>query len=103
MVSRRVGQRFNALAAIREAAKIKVTPELRDIAAAALTLPDFEIADEWDAYRDDTYALRFDESLSRYVRVSKSGAIDVCRKDPSGEEIIRHFEAVGRPPVADCG
>ena len=36
--SGREGQRFAALKAIREAAKIKVTPELRDEAVAALDL-----------------------------------------------------------------
>ena len=102
VVSRRIGQRFGALAAIREAAKIKVTPEMRDIATAALTLPDFEVADQWDAYRDDTFDLKFDQSQSKYVRIDKAGNIDVCRRQSSGEEVIRHLPAEGSPPTHHC-
>src|SRR5262249_28231863 len=43
----RVGQRFATLKAIHQAAQIRMTPELRTEATAALILPDVKVAREW--------------------------------------------------------
>ena len=52
--SGRVGQRFEALKAIRAAARIRITPELRTEAIAALVLPDAELAREWERSTEDS-------------------------------------------------
>ena len=54
--SGRIGQRFEALKAIRAAARIRITPELRTEAMAALVLPDAEIAQEWERSTEDSGA-----------------------------------------------
>jgi serine/threonine protein kinase/WD40 repeat protein/tetratricopeptide (TPR) repeat protein len=94
--SGRVGQRFEALRAIREAAQIKVTPELRDEAVAALVLPDVEIAREWEGCPLDTLFLANDATFERYARVDKLGALTVCRLSENGEELIARLPAHGK-------
>lgn len=91
--SGRVGQRFEALRAIREAAKIRVTPELRDEAIAALVLPDVEIAREWEAASDDIHALAYDAKCEFYARADKHGRITICRLTDQGEEILAPLPA----------
>jgi hypothetical protein len=95
--SGRVGQRFEALKTIREAAKIKITPELRDEAVAALALPDVEIADEWEGYAEDTLNLAHDANFERYARINKTGEVTLCRRGAAGEEIIARLPAQGQP------
>lgn len=95
--SGRVGQRFGALAAIREAAKIKVTPELRDEAVAALVLPDVQLARQWEGYPEDTVDLASDANFERYARVNKKGEVTVCRLANDGEQIVARLPAVGAP------
>src|SRR5262249_15295272 len=55
--SGRVGQRFEALQAIRQAAQIRLTPELRTEATAALVLPDAELALEWEGWPEGSIGL----------------------------------------------
>jgi serine/threonine protein kinase/WD40 repeat protein len=98
--SGRIGQRFEALAAIREAAKIKVTSELRDEAVAALALPDIEIAREWEGCPEDTLNITNDATLHRYARISKSGEVTVARLCDAGEEIVARLPATGKPPYS---
>jgi serine/threonine protein kinase/WD40 repeat protein len=98
--SGRIGQRFEALAAIREAAKIKVTSGLRDEAVAALVLPDIEIAREWEGYPEDTANLTNDATLQRYARINKSGEVTVCRSTDAGEEILAQLPVTGKPPYS---
>ncbi len=99
-VSGRVGQRFKALDAIRQAAQIAVTKELRDEAAAALVLPDVEIAREWEAYPEDTEALGFDADFERYARVNKQGELVICRWTESGEQVVLRLPTDGQPPFS---
>jgi WD40 repeat protein len=96
--SGRVGQRFNALRALQEAAKIRVTPELRDEALAALVLPDAEIAREWAGCPETTLALAFDATFARYARLGKQGELSICRPDNNGEQVITPLPAHGKPP-----
>jgi WD40 repeat protein len=96
--SGKVGQRFRALQAIRAAAKIHVTPELRDEAAAALVLADVEPAHEWSGFPDGTIGLGFDGDFQRYVRMSKQGELTVCRRGAAGEEALTPLPAHGNPP-----
>jgi serine/threonine protein kinase/WD40 repeat protein len=101
VVSRRVGQRFKALAAIKEAAAIKVTPRLRELAAAALVLPDFELLLEWDGWPENTYGIAFDDKLRRFARMDKAGKIEVGRVTDQGEEIVRRLPAVKGPATSN--
>jgi WD40 repeat protein len=97
-VSGRPGQRFEALKAIRKAAQIRVTPELRTEAIAALTLPDLEVAQEWDGFPEGTLSLAFDADYQRFARLSRTGSVTVCRLSENGEEVIAQFRASGKPP-----
>jgi serine/threonine protein kinase/WD40 repeat protein/tetratricopeptide (TPR) repeat protein len=96
--SGRIGRRFAALDAIRKAATIRITPELRDEAVAALVLSDAEVAREWEGYPEGTIALAFDASLERYARMNKDGALTVCRLTETGEEMVASLPSYGHPP-----
>jgi hypothetical protein len=98
-VSGRVGQRFKTLEAIREAAKIRVAPELRTEATAALVLPDVEVAQEWHGWPEDAVFLpAFDADFRRYARLDRNGGVTVCRVTNGAEEIVLRLPAHGQPP-----
>jgi serine/threonine protein kinase/WD40 repeat protein/Tfp pilus assembly protein PilF len=84
-MTRRPGQRFNALVAIHKALKLPLPPgrsldELRTEAIAALLLPDVEVGKELsDAYPTGSFALAMDPSFERFARSDKDGNVDVCR------------------------
>jgi WD40 repeat protein len=94
--SGRIGQRFRALEAIREAAKIKVTPDLSDEAVAALVLPDIEIAREWEGCPEDTLFLTHDAAFQRYARVDTKGEVTVCRVWDESEVVIARMDGPGK-------
>jgi WD40 repeat protein len=96
--SDRVGQRFEALAAIRKAAKMRVTPDLRTEAMAALVLPDAEIAQDWAAWPEGSLNLTFDDEYRRYVRMDREGGIVVCQVREGQEELITRLPAQAKPP-----
>jgi serine/threonine protein kinase/WD40 repeat protein len=96
--SGRVGQRFEALKAIQEAARIRITPELRNEAVAALVLPDVQVAREWEGMTTDTLGVSFDAKFERYARLDRQGGITICRQAANGEEVLMHLPAHGRPP-----
>jgi WD40 repeat protein len=96
--SGRIGQRFEALKAIRQAAAIRNGPELRDEATAALVLPDLEVAREWNGYPEGTIDLAFDAAFERFARINKNGELTVCRLTMDGEEVLAHLPAHGQPP-----
>ncbi len=97
-VSGRPGQRFKALEAIRRAAQVRVTPELRAEAAAALVLPDVEVAREWDGFPEGSLALAFDADFERFARLSRAGRVTIGRLSDGREEVVAEFPAHGRPP-----
>jgi serine/threonine protein kinase/WD40 repeat protein len=99
-LSGRIGQRFSALAAIRKAAAIKTTSELRDEAAAALALPDLEIAQEW-TFGGTNQSFSFDASLRKYARMEKDGRTVLCRRGERGEEILHALPHRGEGGFAD--
>jgi hypothetical protein len=98
ITSGRVSQRFDSLRAIREAAKIRVTPELSTLASAALVLPDVELAYEWDGWPDGTLNLTFDAAFRRFARMDSQGWITIGRVTDNGEEVLTRFPAHGKPP-----
>jgi serine/threonine protein kinase/WD40 repeat protein len=85
--SGRVGQRFGTLASIREATalahELEMPPatfdELRNLAIAALALPDLHMIKEWDGWPEGSRGLVFDETLEQYARLDKEGNITVRR------------------------
>src|SRR6185369_12355526 len=96
--SGRVGQRFEALKAIREAARIRITPELRTEAMAALVLSDAEVAQEWEQSTEDSHVVHFDTSFEHYARLDKGG-VAVCRVRNGREEVITRLPAPDQTSV----
>jgi WD40 repeat protein len=86
-LSRRHGQRIEALAALEKAAAIgrelDQPPEwfdpLRTEAIAALALPDVEVLQEWEGKPAGTVNLDFDGNLERYARLATDGKASVRR------------------------
>jgi WD40 repeat protein len=84
-MTRQVGQRLDALRAIRKALALPVPPgrsrdELRTEAIAALLLPDMEIAKEWpEGYPIGSEALVLDANFERYARADKGGNVSIRR------------------------
>jgi eukaryotic-like serine/threonine-protein kinase len=90
--SRRPGQRFAALRALAEAAKIHRTPELRDEAIACLALPDLD-----EIYRSPEsfqgVVLVYDSKLERYARLDWDGVLSVRQVKDDRE--VRRFPSPG--------
>jgi len=85
--SGRVGQRFGTLEAIRKAAalagELEMPPEtfdeLRNLAIAALALPDIHMIKEWEGWPEGSRGLAFDDRLEHYARGDTQGNITVRR------------------------
>jgi hypothetical protein len=83
--SREQGQRFDGLAAIRQALRLPVPPghslaELRNEAIACLVLPDVEPAgDWWEGFPTGTHGIAFDPTCERYARADMDGNVSVRR------------------------
>jgi WD40 repeat protein len=96
-----VGQRFQCLGELTRALALDPSPELRrdirDEAAAALVLPDVEVAREWEGCPEGTLAVAFDAAFDRYARINKQGELTVCRLTDGGEEVLARPPAYGRP------
>jgi serine/threonine protein kinase/WD40 repeat protein/tetratricopeptide (TPR) repeat protein len=89
--SRRQGQRFASLDAIRQA--LRLLPELdmsdrekeeqrrilRDLAISCLRLADVRVLKEWEGWPEGSAGLSFDDRMSLYGRSDKQGNITVRR------------------------
>jgi serine/threonine protein kinase/tetratricopeptide (TPR) repeat protein/WD40 repeat protein len=83
--SGRVGQRFDSLKALTEAAQIARELgldqtrllELRNEAIAAMALADVRVWREWEEFPKQVHALAFDADLERYARANEHGEISV--------------------------
>src|SRR5262249_55918733 len=79
--SRRIGQRFDSLAALEQATELarqlrlpeQDFLELRNEVIACLALPDVRVAKEWDGWPEGSTHVDFDEKLERYARVDRQG------------------------------
>ena len=94
--SGRVGRRIEALEALKKAAAIRPSLELRNEAIACLALSDLAVLKEWDS-AGSPFAATFDASYERYVRGETNGTISVRRVEDDQE--VASFPAFG-PPFA---
>jgi eukaryotic-like serine/threonine-protein kinase len=95
-LSRRSGQRFAALRALAEAAKIHSTPELRDEAIACLALPDLDEIHRGSEQSHSVH-LAYDSLLERYARLEADGVVSV--RMVADDREIRRFPSPG--PVVE--
>src|SRR5262249_55872513 len=94
-VSGRFGRRFDSLDALREAAWIRPTPQLRSEAFACLALPDLRPTPNWAGYPAGSSGLAFDADLERYARSDRRGAISL-RRTADDRELAR-LPGPGKP------
>ncbi|MBE0544788.1 MAG: protein kinase [Verrucomicrobia bacterium] len=76
--SRQMGQRLESLAALTEAAAIRVDPALRDEAIAAMALPDVRPGPKWQVWRTNCMAMACDAMGQRYAVLDYQGVVKVC-------------------------
>jgi WD40 repeat protein/tRNA A-37 threonylcarbamoyl transferase component Bud32 len=103
--SGRVGQRFGSIAAIRKATAIArelkkppaVFDELRNLAVAALALPDFQPAVKtWDGWPKGSSGLAFDPvALRQYARGDQQGNVSVRQLHDDVE--VSRLPGTGKP------
>jgi WD40 repeat protein/Flp pilus assembly protein TadD len=92
-VSRRVGQRFEALGAVERAMRLARTvsiteaerSRLRNVAIAAMALPDLRIAKELDVPRAKEDGVAVDPAFERYAVRLNDGTVIVRRLDDDAE------------------
>jgi eukaryotic-like serine/threonine-protein kinase len=87
-LSRRMGQRFESLAALADATKLAQSQsfpaakllELRNEVIACLPLPDLRVFKEWDGNpAGSSLGVDFDDKMERYARVDAEGHVSVRR------------------------
>ncbi len=86
--SGRVGRRFESLEALRKAAAIRPSVELRNEAIACLALADLRTAREWPGNPPGTTLVAFDSTYDRYARANDKGEISVRRVADDQEELF---------------
>ena len=77
--------------AIRKAAAIRPSPELRDEAIACMALADLRVASEWEGFPPGSCGLAFDARLERY-----------SVGDAKGEPVIEGGYGVSDGPAAEA-
>jgi serine/threonine protein kinase/WD40 repeat protein len=93
--SRRMGQRYESLKALKEAARIarelnkpeESFLELRNEAIACMALRDLRVAKQWDGWSPVAAGANFDEKLERYSRMDRGGRVSICSVAHDGAEI----------------
>jgi eukaryotic-like serine/threonine-protein kinase len=91
-LSRRVGQKFDSLKVLADAAKILPDQNMledrllepRNAAIACLPLPDLRTAKVWNGWPTGSVNVSFDGNLERYARVDRLGVVHIHR---TGDEI----------------
>jgi serine/threonine protein kinase/WD40 repeat protein len=107
--SRRPGQRFEALAALKKAAvigrELGQPPEwfdrLRNEAIAALALPDIHITQSWDGFPQGTHRADVGPDFEIYARTTREGGCSVRRVADDVE--IARLPELGEPASVTVG
>ena len=90
----RIGQRVESLRILDEAARIRVTPEIRNEVIACLTLIDSEEIAHWPRPKDPARSISPSTSAHRrYARYDRTGAISVRQMADDAE--VFHLDSVG--------
>jgi WD40 repeat protein len=95
--SRRLGQRFDSLAALAEAAQIRFDPRLRDEATACLILPDMRPVGRLPD-RKGSYWFDLDDAAAVYARTDRAGNAEVRRV--ADDALLARFAGRGRRAAA---
>jgi WD40 repeat protein len=94
----RIGQRFDALEAIRQASRIDRTIQLRNEAAAALAEMDLELQRSWPLFWGTALGVaEFDPELDSYLAGESTGGFSLY--STSDERVLKHY-APGARKVA---
>ena len=93
--SGRPGRRFNSLEALRQAAAIRPSIELRNEAIACMALADLRVAAEWEGFPSPGYGIAFDPLLEHYATSDGQGDISIRRVGETKE--IVHLPGSGEP------
>ncbi len=93
--SGRAGRRFESLEAIRKAAEIRPSLELRNEAIACMALPDLRTAREWDGVPPGTTLVAFDSKYESYARADNQGNVSIRRVQDDTELVS--FPGFGLP------
>jgi len=96
--SSEVDRRTRALAALKDAAKIRGGIDLRNVAIAALAAPELRVVRRWSLPAVDTLASRPDRQLRRYMRWNADQTVSVHAIE-NDAEILR----LPAPTLADYG
>jgi len=78
-------RRTRALAALKDAAKIRAGIDLRNAAIAALAAPELRVLREWSLPATDVLASRPDRQLRRYMRWNSDNTVSVHSIDDDAE------------------
>jgi serine/threonine protein kinase/WD40 repeat protein len=100
--SRGIGQRFNSLAKLEEAARMARdlglgegdVLELRNEVIAFLALPDLRKLREWAGFPEGTHYVVGDHALERYARGDQQGNVDV-RRIADDSQVVQFATGVG--------
>jgi eukaryotic-like serine/threonine-protein kinase len=94
----RMGQRFDALSALKKAASVRAGADLRTEAFAALALPDMSVERTWADRASSNSPAAFDSTLGRYVVESAPGVLTV-RRSADQSEVAQLPAPDGNPRV----
>jgi eukaryotic-like serine/threonine-protein kinase len=94
------GQRFEGLAALKQAAALRPVPELRNEVIATLALPDLKVARGWEGYPEGSSALDWSADGKLYARSDQQGNLSVRTVD--GDHLIGGLAGEGVPVRLLC-
>lgn len=93
-----IGQRLKTMEAIRAATALRLSPELRNEAIAALALPDFEPDNNWQTLPPGTVRAAMDPTLKHYAQIAGNKQISV-RRLTDGSEVFQVPDELGQPDL----
>lgn len=93
-----LGQRFATLEALRRAAEVRLGPDLRTEAFAALMLPDVKVDNTWSDRHAANSPAAFDSAMSRYVVETAPGVLSL-RKEADHQELAKLSSPSENPRV----